>query len=78
MESVLKQPTDSVPIHLSRRQLEVLQLVAKDLTSEEIGAKLGISYKTVGFHKQLLRQKLGNMGTAGLVRLAIRNGWIEP
>jgi DNA-binding CsgD family transcriptional regulator len=63
---------------LTHRQKEVLQLITEDLTSKEIAGKLGITAKTVGFHKQLLRKKCGNLGTAGLVRLAIRNGWIEP
>jgi DNA-binding CsgD family transcriptional regulator len=53
---------------LTERQKQILQLIANDLTST----------KTVDFHKPVLRQKLGNLGNAGLVRLAIRNGWIEP
>jgi DNA-binding CsgD family transcriptional regulator len=67
-----------LPAFLTHRQKEVLQLVTEDLTSKEIAGKLGITAKTVEFHKQLLRKKCGNVGTAGLVRLAIRKGWIEP
>jgi DNA-binding CsgD family transcriptional regulator len=63
---------------LTERQKQILQLIANDLTSKEMAERLGISPKTVDFHKQVLRQKLGNLGNAGLVRLAIRNGWIEP
>jgi DNA-binding CsgD family transcriptional regulator len=63
---------------LTERQKQILQLIANDFTSKEMAERLGISPKTVDFHKQVLRQKLGNLGNAGLVRLAIRNGWIEP
>jgi DNA-binding CsgD family transcriptional regulator len=63
---------------LTERQKQILQLITEDLTEKEIAVKLGISHKTVGFHKQLLRQKLGTAGTAGLVRFAIRNGFVEP
>lgn len=63
---------------LTERQKQILQLIAQDLTSKEIAGRLGISHKTVDFHKQLSRKKLGKVGTAGMVRLAIRSGWIEP
>lgn len=63
---------------LTERQQQILKLIAKDLTAKEIGEKLGISHKTVEFHKQLLRKKLGAPGTAGLILLAVRERWIEP
>jgi DNA-binding CsgD family transcriptional regulator len=63
---------------LTERQKQILQLIAKDHTAKEIGEKLGISHKTVELHKQVLRMKLGTPGTAGLILLAVRNGWIEP
>lgn len=70
--------TASATPSLTERQKQILELIAQDLTAKEIGEKLGISHKTVEFHKQLLRKTLGNVGTAGMVRVAIRNGWIEP
>ena len=63
---------------LTERQMQIVKLVAEDLTSKEIARRLGISSKTVEFHKQRLKVRLGNPGTAKLVRLAIRFGWIEP
>jgi DNA-binding CsgD family transcriptional regulator len=63
---------------LTERQKQILQLIAKDLTAKEIGDKLGISHKTVEFHKGILRKKLGTPGTAGLMLVAVRQRWIEP
>jgi len=63
---------------LTERQQQILKLIAQDLTAREIGEKLGISHKTVEFHKQILRRKLGTSGTVGLILVAIGKGWIEP
>lgn len=63
---------------LTRREIEILKLLADDLSSKEIGQKLGISSKTVEFHRTHMRKKLGVSGLIGLVRYAIRAGIIEP
>src|ERR1700693_2669634 len=62
---------------LTPRQKDILCLIAEDLTAKEIADKTNISPKTVDFHKRILRKKLGKMGTAGLVRFAIRSGFVE-
>jgi DNA-binding CsgD family transcriptional regulator len=62
---------------LSPRQREVVKLIAEDLTAKEIGERLGISPKTVEFHRSLVNKKLGGAGTGGIVRYAIRHGIIE-
>ena len=63
---------------LTRRQLEILQLITEDLTGKEIADRLGITPKTVEFHRALLKKQLGKVGTAGMARIAIGNGWIRP
>ena len=65
-------------VHLTLREIEVLVHIANDLTTKEIAALLNIVTKTVEFHKEALRKKVGARGTAGLVRYAIRAGLIEP
>ena len=69
--------TDGVP-HLSQRQKEIVMLITEDLTAKEIAKRIGISVKTVEFHRELIRKKLGVLGTAGIVRYAIKSGLIEP
>ena len=62
---------------LSPREREVLQLVAEGYTSAEIGARLGISPKTVEVHRGHISAKLGIQGVPGLVKYAIRKGMIR-
>lgn len=62
---------------LSPRQKEIVALIAEDLTAKEISDRLGLSPKTVEFHKDLIRHRLEVKGTAGIVRYAIRTGLIQ-
>jgi DNA-binding NarL/FixJ family response regulator len=59
---------------LTARQREVLKLAAEGRTGKEIATALGISPKTVEFHKARIAERLGVRGTAELVRYALRRG----
>lgn len=59
---------------LSAREKEILTLIVKEYTSEEIGKKLFISKKTVDNHRQNLFVKCNCKTTVGLVKYAIRHG----
>lgn len=59
---------------LTPRQREVLQLVAEGKAGKEIAALLGISPKTVEFHKACIMDQLGIKSTAELTRYAIEHG----
>lgn len=59
------------PKELSKRETEVLVLIAAGRTIKEIGDQLFISPKTVETHKAHLMDKLGLTNTAQLVRYAI-------
>lgn len=48
-----------VGMELSRRQSEVLPLIAAGLTDGEVGSRLGISARTARAHAEALKQKLG-------------------
>ena len=74
MERVL-QPSavaeaGTVP-RLTRREQEVLRLIAEGLTNHQIAEKLFISPLTVDSHRKNLLTKLGVKNTASLVRLAV-------
>lgn len=56
---------------LTQREIEVLQLIAKEHTNESIGKELFISKRTVDTHRQNLLHKLRVKNTAGLVLVAI-------
>lgn len=58
---------------LTRREEEILSLVAKGLSNKEIANQLFISVKTVETHKTHILEKLGLRNTAELVKYAIKN-----
>jgi len=70
--------TEHPPDPLSRREREVLQLVAEGKTSKEIAHLLGVTTKTAEVHRVRIMKKLGIQGTAALVRYAIRRGVVRP
>jgi DNA-binding NarL/FixJ family response regulator len=57
---------------LSPREKEILQLIAEEYTSAEIGKMLFIAEKTVEKHRAKLMEKLNVRNLAGLVRLAVK------
>jgi DNA-binding NarL/FixJ family response regulator len=62
---------------LTPRQREVLQLVAEGKSTKEISSTLGISPKTVEFHRNSLMDELGMRTIAELTRYAISQGMIN-
>lgn len=60
---------------LSERERDVLQLILKENTSEEIAKKLHISKKTVDNHRSNILQKTNSKSTIGLVKYALKNGF---
>ena len=62
---------------LSKRERQVLELVAEGLTNIQIGEKLGISPKTVARHRERIMNKLDLHSSTELVKYAIRTGLIR-
>jgi DNA-binding NarL/FixJ family response regulator len=58
---------------LTRREREVVKLVAEGHTSKEVARLLNISLKTVESHRTTIMRKLDLSSTADLVRYAVRN-----
>ncbi len=65
------------PIHITERELEVLQMIVKEHTNQEIAEKLYISPRTVDAHRRNLLQKTGARNTAGLVKYAFQHGLVN-
>ncbi len=59
---------------LTRRELEILQLLSEGKRSAQIARALGISIKTVDTHRQQVMQKLGTKSIAELTKYALRKG----
>jgi DNA-binding NarL/FixJ family response regulator len=62
---------------LSRRQAEILQLIAEGYATKQITDLLPVSMKTVEKHRQSLMDKLGLHNIASLTRYAVSSGIIE-
>ena len=67
------------PLHeqLSARETQILALLARGRSVNDIAADLMISNKTVSSHKAHLMQKMNFMNNAELVRYAIMHGLVE-
>ncbi|HEX8378283.1 MAG TPA: response regulator transcription factor [Pedobacter sp.] len=64
-------------VDLSKREVEILLLIAEGHTNNEIAEKLFTSRRTVEGHRQNLLEKTGARNTATLIRFAVRNGLID-
>jgi DNA-binding NarL/FixJ family response regulator len=61
----------------SPREVEVIAAIQRGATSDEIGAQLGISARTVESHVRRLFDRYGVVSRAELAVLAVSEGWIE-
>lgn len=62
---------------LTRREVEVIKLIAAEYTSQQIADKLYISLNTAETHRKNIFRKTNAKNMAGLIRYALKNGVIE-
>ncbi|MFH1747397.1 MAG: response regulator transcription factor [Planctomycetota bacterium] len=65
-------------LHLSRRETELLPLLARGLTLRDAASKMAVSYKTADSYRTSLLRKLGLHDRVELARYAIRERIVEP
>lgn len=70
-------PTTSLPMSLSSRELEVLRLLARGQTNQQIARDLFISISTVKNHVHHIIAKLGVSDRVQAAVLAIERGWVS-
>jgi len=63
---------------LTEREMEILRLMCKHMTSKEIGEELFISENTVKYHKSNMLAKTGFTKAVDLAFYMINRGWINP
>jgi DNA-binding NarL/FixJ family response regulator len=68
---------NTLPIELSAREKEVLELICREYSNVEIAEKLFISVRTAEGHRNNLLAKTGCRNTAGLVLFAVRHNLFE-
>lgn len=71
------EDTKSLFPKLTERENEILNLICQEHSSYEIAEKLFISFHTVESHRANLMSKAGVKNTAGLVRWAVENDFLE-
>lgn len=64
-------------VEFSEREIEIIELVCKELTNKEIGDKLFLSARTVEGHRLKILEKMNVKNTVGLVVYAIKNGIVR-
>jgi len=62
---------------LTKRELEILTLVAEGYSTKEISEKLFIAVRTTETHRKALMTKLSVNNVAGLVRIAVQEGLLD-
>jgi len=62
---------------ITKREQEIIKLIAQELTNEEIARKLNNSPMTIITHRKNLLRKLNVKNTAGLVRYAVQHGLVD-
>lgn len=81
LNNILKQPQKTsltnVNEELTERESEILLLICKGLTNNEIADRLGLSKRTVDKHRENLLLKTQSKNTANLVIYAIKNGFLK-
>lgn len=77
-EELVRDPDPNRQMQLTKRQIEVLQLLAEGHTMKEAGALLNIKARTVAYHKYQIMDWYGLKTHSEFVMFAIKHHIIEP
>lgn len=66
------------PILISKRESEIITLIAEGNTNAQIAEKLFLSAHTINTHRKNIMSKLGVKNTAGIVMYAVKTNLISP
>ena len=69
--------TEEETHNLTERELEILQLICEELSSEQIAEKLFISKRTVDTHRQHIYEKTKCKTIISLIKFALRNNLVN-
>jgi DNA-binding NarL/FixJ family response regulator len=75
LDPVSENKSKAIPF-LTRREKEVLELIAEGLTNQQIADKVFVSVLTVNSHRKNLLTKFEVNNTASLIKVAAQNGLI--
>lgn len=66
------------PVVISKRESEIITMIAEGFTNTQIADKLFISAHTVNTHRKNIMAKLGVKNTAGIVMYAVKANLVSP
>lgn len=69
--------TSTTDVQISKREVEILKLIAEGYTNSEIADKLYTSKRTIEGNRQSLLDKTGKKNTAALINFVVRHGLID-
>ena len=64
-------------VHVTNREEQIIDLIAREYTSKEIAQRLFICKSTVDTHRKRLMCKLNVKNTAGLIRVGFVSGILQ-
>lgn len=76
-KTVLQPPEDTGNGKLTKRQSEVLEMVAKGITYKDVGEALGLTERTVKYHMGKILELLHLENRAQVIAYAVRMGLVE-
>jgi len=68
---------NSIKSSITQREMQVLNLLARDLTSKELAQRLFISLETVNSHRKNIREKLGVKTSSGMICKGFELGLLQ-
>lgn len=71
------KPSFNSNIEFTQREMQVLQLICKEFTNNEIAQQLFLSQRTIDGYRNKLLTKIGAKNTAGIVMYAVKNGLVD-
>ncbi|MBE0650652.1 MAG: response regulator transcription factor [Bacteroidales bacterium] len=75
-EAELNRNSESCPVP-TRREIEIIEQLAKGLTSTQIASELNISFETVQTHRKRILNKFKVNSSSEIIVLAMKKRWIN-
>jgi len=76
VENYINTPKEQA-VFLSKRELQVLKLIAEGYTNQQVADKLFLSPLTIDSHRKNMILKFGVQNTASLIKVAADGGWLD-
>lgn len=75
--NLCKRKNTTMTDKITKREMQILKLIANENTIEQIARELNISTSTVESHRRNMFQKMGVKTSIGLLKEAIKRNWIS-